>query len=45
MAKLGGRHEFCNACGETFSCTKAGDMHRVGDHAQSTGPNRRRCLD
>lgn len=44
MPKLGGRQEFCSACQQTFSGTTAGDMHRVGDHAESTGRNRRRCL-
>ena len=40
----GTRAEHCESCGETFSGTTAGDMHRTGDHAISHGPNRRRCL-
>lgn len=36
--------EHCAACHETFSGTTAGDKHRTGDHAVSTGPTRRRCL-
>ena len=36
--------QHCCSCGETFSGTTAGDMHRTGDHAISHGPNRRRCL-
>ena len=40
----GHRTEHCCACGETFTGTTAGDMHRVGDHAISVGPDRRRCL-
>lgn len=31
-------------CHETFSGETAGNMHRVGGHAVSLGPNRRRCL-
>lgn len=40
----GARIEHCCACHESFSCESAGDMHRVGRHDVSTGPNRRRCL-
>lgn len=40
----GTRAEHCESCGEVFSGSTAGDMHRVGDHAVSTGPTRRRCL-
>ena len=36
--------QHCCACGETFSGETAGNMHRIGDHAVFTGPNRRRCL-
>ena len=36
--------EHCCPCGETFSGTTAGDLHRTGDHAVSVGPDRRRCL-
>lgn len=36
--------ELCRPCGQTFTSTTAGDLHRVGDHAVSVGPNRRRCL-
>lgn len=36
--------QHCCACGEVFSGETAGNMHRVGDHAVSTGPTRRRCL-
>lgn len=38
------RIEHCDACHQTFSGTTAGDRHRVGDHAVSIGPGRRRCL-
>lgn len=41
---FGGRAQHCCACHLTFSGTSAGDFHRTGDHAISTGPNRRRCL-
>lgn len=41
----GRRAEHCGACCETFVGSGAGDRHRVGDYAISTGPNRRRCLD
>lgn len=40
----GSKIEHCCACHQSFTCTRAGDMHRVGDHAVSSGPNRRRCL-
>ena len=40
----GHRIEHCTACCHTFTGTTAGDLHRVGDHAVSVGPNRRRCL-
>lgn len=40
----GHRIEHCPACHQTFTGTSAGDKHRVGDHAVSRGPNRRRCL-
>lgn len=36
--------EHCCSCGATFSGSTAGDKHRVGDHAVSAGPSRRRCL-
>lgn len=32
-------------CHETFGSTIAGDLHRTGEHAISTGPDRRRCRD
>lgn len=38
------RMEHCPECHETFSGTSSGDRHRVGDHAVSVGPDRRRCL-
>jgi hypothetical protein len=41
----GARLEHCPVCCETFSSTASGDMHRVGDHNESVGPDRRRCLD
>lgn len=40
----GHRIEHCPSCHETFTGTSAGDRHRTGDHALSTGPDRRRCL-
>lgn len=40
----GHRIEHCTACHETFTGTTAGDKHRTGDHAVSSGPTRRRCL-
>lgn len=40
----GHRIEHCPSCHETFTGTSAGDRHRVGDHALSKGPKRRRCL-
>lgn len=45
-AEFGGKIEHCtvSSCHQSFTGTTAGDMHRVGDHALSTGPNRRRCL-
>lgn len=45
-AWTGSKIEHCSAagCHQSFSCTRAGDMHRVGDHAVTTGPDRRRCL-
>ena len=36
----GHRMEHCWACHETFTGTRAGDMHRVGSYS----PNERRCL-
>lgn len=36
--------QHCCACGEVFSGETAGNMHRTGDHAVFTGPDRRRCL-
>lgn len=41
-----GKQEHCVApgCHQTFSGTTAGDMHRVGKHHVSTGPDRRRCM-
>lgn len=38
------RAEHCPACHETFSGTKTGDAHRVGEHGVTEGPERRRCL-
>lgn len=38
-----GRQELCD-CGQIFSGTYSGDMHRVGLHHVSIGPDRRRCL-
>lgn len=38
------RIEHCPECHETFTGTTSGDRHRVGDHALTTGPDRRRCL-
>lgn len=43
-AWTGFKIEHCSTCHESFSCTAAGDKHRVGDHAVSFGPDRRRCL-
>jgi len=40
----GHKLEHCTECHKTFTSTRAGDMHRTGDHAVSVGPNRRRCL-
>jgi hypothetical protein len=40
----GHRIEHCTVCHETFTGTTAGDKHRTGDHNESTGPDRRRCL-
>jgi hypothetical protein len=39
----GFRAEHCKVCHETFTGSRAGDMHRVGDHDIRTGPGRRRC--
>ena len=36
--------EHCAACHETFTGTRPGDMHRVGRHGVTEGPDRRRCL-
>ena len=36
--------EHCLSCHESFTTTRAGDRHRVGQHHLSTGPDRRRCL-
>ena len=36
--------EHCAYCHETFTGTTAGDMHRVGKHGVTAGPDRRRCL-
>jgi hypothetical protein len=38
------RAEHCPACHETFSGTKTGDAHRVGEHGVTEGPGRRQCL-
>ncbi|MCL1900463.1 MAG: hypothetical protein FWG11_08155 [Promicromonosporaceae bacterium] len=43
-AWTGLRVEHCPECHETFTSTSSGDRHRTGDHAVSTGPDRRRCL-
>lgn len=40
----GQRVEHCPVCCQSFTGTTAGDMHRVGDHAITVGPDRRRCL-
>ena len=40
----GMKAEHCAACHETFTGTYAGDLHRVGKHAVSSGPDRRRCM-
>lgn len=41
----GSRAEHCAACHETFVGTRAGDAHRVGDHALPRGViGARRCL-
>lgn len=40
----GHRIEHCTVCHETFTGATSGDMHRVGDHAITEGPDRRRCL-
>lgn len=41
----GQRMEHCPVagCHKTFSSSRAGDMHRTGDHAVTFGPDRRRC--
>lgn len=41
----GHKLEHCTVagCHRTFSSTRAGDMHRTGDHAVTFGPDRRRC--
>lgn len=41
---VGMKLEHCSICHETFACTAAGDMHRVGRHGVTDGPDRRRCL-
>lgn len=41
---VGMKLEHCPVCHETFTCTAAGDMHRVGRHGVTAGPDRRRCL-
>jgi hypothetical protein len=43
-AWTGAKVEHCTACHATFSSTIAGDWHRVGKHAVTTGFDRRRCL-
>lgn len=43
-ATSGLKLEHCACCHETFTCTTAGDMHRVGRHDVTNGPGRRRCL-
>lgn len=41
----GHRPEHCAACGETFTGTEAGDLHRVGEHHAPAGTFwARRCL-
>lgn len=40
----GRKPEHCACCHETFTGTTAGDMHRVGKHGVTAGPDRRRCL-
>ena len=37
-------YEHCPVCHETFGGTRAGDMHRVGRHGVTEGPDHRRCL-
>lgn len=41
---IGMKLEHCPMCHLTFTCTTAGDRHRVGSHGVTEGPNRRRCL-
>lgn len=41
---VGYKTEHCAEFHETFTRTKAGDMHRVGKHGVAEGPDRRRCL-
>lgn len=41
---VGAKLEHCSCCHETFTCTTAGDMHRVGRHGVTDGSDRRRCL-
>lgn len=41
---VGKKLEHCPVCHETFTCTAAGDRHRVGRHGAVDGPHRRRCL-
>lgn len=40
----GRKSERCACCHATFTGTRPGDMHRVGKHGITDGPDRRRCL-
>jgi hypothetical protein len=44
-AWTGLKPEHCTACHQTFGGTTAGDLHRVGQHGVTEGPDRRRCLN
>lgn len=37
---LSNTYQWCRKCGQNFSSTRAGNMHRVGKFS----PNERRCL-
>lgn len=41
---VGHKPEHCPECHETFGGTRAGDLHRAGQHGVTSGPDRRRCL-
>lgn len=38
---IGYKPEHCTVCHETFTCTHAGAMHRIGEHGVKEGPHRR----